>query len=137
MIDHRAKAEQLLTDGNRTDRWVTEAHVHATIALVDALRQLGSAETDRAEETGVERLTPEQNANRQALAGRLRAAGDHAETVHSGQYGRSLRVLLGFLAHHIDDPAHPQLGLMPRHAALVADHLAEQAQRAAESEVSQ
>lgn len=140
MIDHRAKAEQLLTDGDRTDRWVTEAHVHATIALVDALRQTAHVVEPvkpAQQPPAPEPPTPEQIANRQDLANRLRTARDHAETVHPGQYGRSLGVLLGFLAHHIDDPAHPPLGFMPRHAAHVADYLAEQAQRAAEREVAQ
>ncbi|MGW5645030.1 hypothetical protein ACWEV3_40815 [Saccharopolyspora sp. NPDC003752] len=137
MIDHRAKAEQLLTDGDRTDRWVTEAHVHATIALVDAIRQTAPAEpaATAAEQTAAEPLTPEQVANRQALVARLRAAGGDAKTANPGQYGRSLGVLIAFLAHIVEDPTQP-LGLMPRHAALVADYLAEQAQRAAEPEVT-
>ncbi|MGI8307038.1 hypothetical protein [Saccharopolyspora hattusasensis] len=82
-------------------------------------------------ERAAEQLTPEQIAYRHALAARLHTAREHAKTVHPGQYGVSLGRLLAFLAHHLDDPAHPLLGLMPRHAERVADHLAAQAERAA------
>ncbi|MEV5538503.1 hypothetical protein AB0L13_16730 [Saccharopolyspora shandongensis] len=128
--NHRANAERQLARG--TAESIAEAHVHATLALVDALRQHDTTEPDGAEQAAAEQLTSEQIANRQDLAGLLRIARKDAETVHPGQYGRSLGVLLGFLAHLVEDPAQP-LGFMPRHAAHVADHLAEQAQRAPEA----
>ncbi|GAA2772984.1 hypothetical protein [Saccharopolyspora taberi] len=90
-------------------------------ALGDAVRQNAPAEQPAAEQ-----LTEQQLANRAALANRLRDADKHARTVHPGQYGRSLAVLLRFLSHIIDDPTRP-LGLMPHHAQHVADHLTEQA----------
>ncbi|MGW1679365.1 hypothetical protein [Saccharopolyspora sp. NPDC002376] len=126
--DHRAKSERLLADQYRSGQSVAEAQVHATLALVDALRQHEPAEpaTPANEKPASEELSPEQIANRHRLAARLRVAREHAETVHPGQYGRSLGVLLGFLARRIEDPKRPPLGFMPRHAALVADYLAEQ-----------
>ncbi|MER7009890.1 hypothetical protein ABT324_00480 [Saccharopolyspora sp. NPDC000359] len=144
MTDHRALAEQLLTGSPADDELflhghlapteteIAEAQVHATLALVDALRPHRTAGPEQAALD----LTPEQIAARLDLAGLLRIARRNAETVHAGQYGRSLGALLAFLAHIVEDPAQP-LGLMPRHAAHIADHLAELArQHAAEPEVT-
>ena len=67
-------------------------------------------------------LTDAQRAARAELAERLDNAKPTAREVYPGQFGRSLGMLLGFLSYIIDDPAQP-LGLMPRHAEHVADHL--------------
>ena len=105
--------------------------IEEAIADVErSVRALGAAvrQNTPAEPAPAEQLTEQQLANRAALANRLRDADKHARTVHPGQYGRSLAVLLRFLSHIIDDPTKP-LGLIPRHAEHVADYLTEQAQQ--------